>query len=644
MSGFLGIVNLDGAPVDRTLMSRLTDLMAFRGPDAQRIWIDGHVGFGHALLYTVDDSFRERQPCSVDGQVWISADARVDGRDELTDALQQAFGPDAPADRRTAGDIELILHAYRAWGVDCVQHLLGDFAFAIWDGRTRRLFCARDHFGVKPFFYAQLGHSVILSNTVDCLRAHPAVSDRLNDLAIADFLLFGYNQELDTTAFADIRRLPPGHYLTVQDDEVRVARYWSVPEPSHVDYANDEEVLERFRALLDLAVTDRLRTSRVGVMMSGGLDSTSVAATAHQILSRRDGPFQLRAYTVVHGDLLPRDEEGRYAGLVADSLGMAMETTRADDYGLFEPVADARMLAAHPVDNPTLAMLYDILQSAATACAVLLDGHGGDHGLAPSRSYWAYLLRTARLGQIAVKLGGYVANHRQLPPLYIRSGLRRRLGHVPKREYPPWISPGLEARLGLCARWHEHSPEALEPTSVKPDARDRYLSSPQIQRRFEQVHPGVTGFPIEVRFPWFDVRLVSFLLSVPPVPWCINKELPRRAMRGVLPEAVRRRPKAPLRGDPIGARLQQGDSTLWKATLFGAPHIEAYVDRATAQQMVQDLDAHAPRRSYLITRPISLAQWLERAAALPVLEDYTQWGVQDADANRQPAIREPAAL
>ena len=139
MSGIVGIVNLDGTPVDRPLLEKMTDFMALRGPDARGIWLDGHIGFGHTMLRTTWESANEQQPCSLDGQVWITADARVDGRADHVQMLA-AKGCD---DLKNATDPELILHAYQAWGESCVEHMLGDFAFAIWDGHRRRLFCAQ---------------------------------------------------------------------------------------------------------------------------------------------------------------------------------------------------------------------------------------------------------------------------------------------------------------------------------------------------------------------------------------------------------------------------------------------------------------------------------------------------------------------
>ena len=156
MSGIVGIVHFDGAPVDRHLLGQMTAFMTSRGPDAQQIWVEGNVGFGHTLLKTTDESEHERQPFTLDGRVWIVADARVDARRELVPQLQAHGHESLPPN---ATDVELILRAWQTWGENCVEHLLGDFAFAIWDGPRQRLFCARDHLGVKPFFYAHLEYA-----------------------------------------------------------------------------------------------------------------------------------------------------------------------------------------------------------------------------------------------------------------------------------------------------------------------------------------------------------------------------------------------------------------------------------------------------------------------------------------------------
>ena len=210
MSGFIGIIHGDGLPIDSDLLQQMTDFMTPQNPDAQEIWSEADVGFGHALLRTTWDSVRERQPHTLNQKVWITGDIRLDRRHELMARLGACGGnleKDAP-------DVDLVLQAYQIWGEACLEQLSGDFAFAIWDSPQQRLFCARDQFGIVPFYYAQIGKHLIFSNYLNCLRLHPEVSDSFNEQAIADFLLFSMNMDVATTTFADIQKLPPAHKLT----------------------------------------------------------------------------------------------------------------------------------------------------------------------------------------------------------------------------------------------------------------------------------------------------------------------------------------------------------------------------------------------------------------------------------------------
>ena len=160
------------------------------------------IGLGHTMLRTTCESFGERQPAGLEGRFWITADARLDDRAELLAELHRPSNGILPS----VPDSELILRAYAKWGPACVEHLRGDFSFAIWDARDKQLFCARDQFGIKPFYFASVGSILIFSNTLDCIRQHPAVSARLNDLAIADFLFFDMIREPAATSFADIQQ------------------------------------------------------------------------------------------------------------------------------------------------------------------------------------------------------------------------------------------------------------------------------------------------------------------------------------------------------------------------------------------------------------------------------------------------------
>ena len=398
MSGICGIVNLDGAPVEGQLLRDMTAFMAFRGPDAQDVWVDGRVGLGHAMLRTTFESEREQQPFSLDGKVWITADARIDGRDELKRKLEAEDCTGLAA----ATDPELILHAYRAWGEDCLQHLIGDFAFAIWDGPRQRLLCARDHFGVKPFFYARMGQCLVFSNTLNCVRRHPAVSDTMNDLSIADFLLFEMFQDPGATAFADIHRLPPAHRLTWSANGLELRNYWTLPADLGVRYRSAGDYVEHFRELLGMAVADRLRTNRVGVEMSGGLDSPAVAATALALLRQRSLPFELHAATIVYDRLIP-DEERYYSGLVAEGLGIPIHYSVGDEYKINERCDQPDTQPPEPVNDASsnLALSVDFLRAAAARSRVCLTGWDGDALLSESpKPYFRALFKDRQIGRL----------------------------------------------------------------------------------------------------------------------------------------------------------------------------------------------------------------------------------------------------
>jgi asparagine synthase (glutamine-hydrolysing) len=295
-------------------------------------------------------------------------------------------------------DVELILRAYDRWGEQCVEHLLGDFAFAIWDGRKRRLFCARDHFGVKPFYYAHVSGNFVIINTLNCVRMHPAVSNKLDDQAIGDFLLFGFNQDLATTTFADIKRLPAAHYLTWSDGKVQVTRYWKLRAEGNISYNRASEYIERFEELLREAVDDRLRADRVCVSMSGGIDSPAIAAVAKASLAKQFRDFDLSACTVVYDKLIP-DEERYYSGIAAESLGIQIQHLAADHYMPNERWDEVAAYQPEPYHDLFLALYADFNKRMAACSRVALTGWDGDAILnEPPNAYFASLLKQRRVG------------------------------------------------------------------------------------------------------------------------------------------------------------------------------------------------------------------------------------------------------
>jgi asparagine synthase (glutamine-hydrolysing) len=606
MSGFVGVISVDDAPVDRRLLQQMTDSLIYRGPDAQDLWIDGSVGFGHAMFRTTPESQCEHQPHSLDGAVWITGDVYIDGRADLIKRLES----EGCRRLQTAPDAELVLHAYQTWGEHCTEHLLGDFAYAIWDRRTKRLFCARDYFGVKPFYYAQTARCLVFSNTLNCIRLHPAVSGELNDRAIGDFLLVGYNREPSTTTFADVQRLPPAHALTWSGGSLRLRRYWTLPAGQQIVYRRRTDYVDHFRELWLTAVQDRVPTERIAVLMSGGLDSTSVAATAHRILTARAEPSDLRAYTLVYDRLIPHGER-HYAGLMAEALGIPIHYLPADDYTLFDRCSEVGCQTPEPSDNPLPAIASDVFRLIARRCRFALSGDGGDPALFPSPA--SHFINLVKAGSPSAAIADVVRclTHGQRPPFGIRAALRYWRGNDGLRQgYPPWVSQDFAARVNLRARWEELHSEPMSLDPLRPGAYHD-LHSPFWPSLFEAYDPGVTSCQLEFRHPFFDIRLLTYLLSVPPMPWFLHKKLLRDAMRGWLPEPIRRRPKTPMAADPISALLRQPQPG-WPSHFDETPELAQYVDRAKIPagaglpSQVERYGSNWP----LLTRPLCLNHWL----------------------------------
>jgi asparagine synthase (glutamine-hydrolysing) len=607
LSGFVCIMHGDGAPIERGLLQSLTDLLSFRGPEACGIWSDGPLGMGHTLLRTTHESKNERQPADLEGRYWIVSDARLDARKELIAELQGA----EQNVRSNAPDCDLILQAYAAWGVACIDRLQGDFSFALWDAPHKRLFCARDHFGVKPLFYASLGQLVVVSNTLNCVSRHPTVSTRLNDLAIADFLLFDMIREPGATSFADIQRLPPAHVLLCEAGTISIRRYWNLPVSAPLHDTRPNECLEQFRELLDRAVADRVRVSNVGVLMSGGLDSPTLAASAQRALVRHGNDAGVWAYTEVFKTLIPH-EEGRYAKLAAEALKIPIEFQISDEGGLWKDVNRDDNRWPEPMHLPGSDGGLAQLRRISVRSRVALTGFGGDPALSSLLSiHFLQLLKNRQVHRALADAIGYLAAEGRFSRLYVRTRLRRWFASKKKTSwYPGWLNRDLEKRFGLRERWETFMRSPNSNRAVRSTAYEAIVD-PLWPSLFEGYDPGVTGVPLEVRHPFFDLRLVEFLMALPALPWCSDKELLREAARGILPDAVRLRRKSPLLRDPLIALLERPESA-WVDSFEASPELGRYVERTLIPKVFEEKDAWS---AWIHLRPLSLNFWLRSWAA-----------------------------
>jgi asparagine synthase (glutamine-hydrolysing) len=612
MSGFFGIVNTDGAPVDLALVRDMAAALLVCGPDRQDTWQEGHVALGHALLRSSFDCPREELPCSLEGEVWIVSDARIDGRAELIGKLRAKGRADVTAE---SNDALLILHAYHAWGEKCVQHLIGDFAFAIWDGRSRQLFCARDQFGLVPFYYAETAGALVVSNTVGSLRRHPGISSELNEQAIGDFLLYNLNMSVDTTtAFRDIHSLAPAHTMTWKDGKVRRERYWEMPQDQAYKCSKrPEEWIEGFSAVFEQAIGDRLRSDSAGLHLSGGMDSGSIAAVANKVLRARHQNPDLRAYNIVYESLV-REEEGPYSDLTAQYLGIPIQRFVAEEYLLREPDPAPAWISSSPCTIVNQVPEAEISQRIAGFSRTLLTGFGGDplftvQGAFTGAAFvpW-HLPHAARDHYAAFRLYG------RLPRPQVRRALRARFGKPASLPpLPHWLNPEFAKRANLT----ERAQQLQRNTPIYRSAQG--LTGPLWGNLFAWGHPGSSGIAVKTLFPFFDTRLVTCVQTVPPLSLRQGKRILRESMRGLMPDEVRTRPKTLLyrtSANPGSEDLGPHDKLArlpevqrWRREMVATPLLATYVDVKLAHAAI---DAPAPARDGTpLNSCIALAFWLQ---------------------------------
>lgn len=525
MNAIAGIVNVDGGPPDRDLL-----------------WSDANVGFN--------------QPPHCVNDVFLIADARIDGDARGTDA-------------------EKILNAYLEFGERCVDHLVGDFAFAIWDKRARRLFCARDHFGVKPFYFARVGNSFIFSNALNTLRRDGRVSDALNEAAVGDYLALGLNQDLTSTIFRDIQRLPAGHMLSLANGRISTRRYWAPVVRDEIRFRDSQSYVDRFNELFTTAVRDRLRTSRVSISMSGGLDSTSLAVTARDLLQT---PSAVHGYSNVYDQLIP-DEERHYSTLAAAALGIPIHHNDCDKYGLFE----GSLVQPEPfLISPLSGQFNDLLRLMAANAPVALTGYDGDALMNEPTGVRHVWRRITRIKEKPIDV-----------------------------EYPKWIDESFAKRIGLRDRVREAWSEPPGIDKRRP-ATLRALQTKVWAPLFEGYDANVTRLQLEVRHPFIDVRLVEYLLAIPAKPWCVNKHILRCAMKDRLPTAVLDRPKTPLAGDPA-LQLSRRGSVRWLDNFEVTPQLTRFVNLKVRRSPAEQ---ETPNALWASLRLFALNHWL--AHSLPL--------------------------
>ena len=366
---FLVLFNSDSAPVDLGRLGR-------RMPEALNSQVLGRerqvalIGSLGSSLPGPDATHR----AALEGRFWLIGRVRLDAREELCSTISPCQGA-----FENRSDALTCLHAYACWGDRCLEHLRGDFCFVLWDEERQRLFCARDQLGVRPLFYAMEGNSWLVSDSLQFIIAGGTISDGLDDYWIADFLTSGFCVDLDRTVYKQVKRLPPAHSLSVCARGGVVQKYWTLEIEDPIYYSRPRNYVEHFHEVLTLAIKDRLPQDRVGISMSGGLDSTTLAA---HTLRATGNASKIVAYTR-HFEYLMEDAEKHFSSLVASRLGIPLTLRAVDDAGYDPQWYNREIRTPEPNSAVVRAAPQSIIAAEmAQQAQVWFFGEGPDNALA----------------------------------------------------------------------------------------------------------------------------------------------------------------------------------------------------------------------------------------------------------------------
>ncbi len=550
MCGIAGILNTNHQLIERNASMQLsirnmTDALQHRGPDGEGIWMNptGNIALGHRRLSIIDLSESGNQPMHYMNRYSIVHNGEIYNYHELKNELQKKNYP-----FQSQSDTEVILAAYDAYGEDCVQHFDGMFAFAIWDEKEKKLFCARDRFGEKPFYYFFDGKEFLFASEMKALWA-AGVTKTTNLKMLFNYISIGYvdnpNQP-EETFYDNIQKLPPASLLTyhVLTNELTIEKYWDLDTENENLTISDEEAIEQFQHLFQQSLTRKFRADvPVGTSLSGGLDSSSIIAGSKLINSSSNSH---QAFSCIFPGF--ENDESAFSKKVAAQYQLQQHSTSASSTELISEFEKLMYHQEEPFGSAGIFAQYKVYQKAAQKnVKVLLDGQGADEVLAGYHKYykwyWQELFRNKKL------IGsGEIKAARSL-------GVTEDFGfkNIMASLVPEFAGMFLENRYLLKAIQHPD----FNKDFVRLQSQEAYYMTPTIfslkgilyfntcthglEELLRYADRNSMAHGLEVRLPFLSHELVQFVFSLPPkfkIREGRTKWLLRQAMKNELPDEI----------------------------------------------------------------------------------------------------------
>ncbi|HXP88007.1 MAG TPA: asparagine synthase (glutamine-hydrolyzing) [Bryobacteraceae bacterium] len=607
MCGIAGFVTIvpDAAPGagGEAVLRRMTGRLRHRGPDDSGFYSDGRAFLGHRRLSIIDVAGGHQPVSNENGSVWITYNGEIFNHAAIRPRLERAGHRYV-----SKSDTETVVHAYEEFGPACLDQFRGMFAFAIWDGNARSLFCARDRLGIKPFYYYWDGRLFAFASEIKALLEHPSIPAEFEETLLGEYLGFGYVSG-DRTLFRNIRKLMPGHHLRLscssEKPQIAIAQYWDVPRASerrqYVTCQSEQDWIGETRRRLEETVRMRLMSDvPLGMFLSGGVDSSAIAAL---IKRNTDGPVKTFAVGYCEADF----SELGYAAEVARAIGTDHHEIVIGQDEFFGALPELIWHEDEPIAWPSSVSLYFVSKLAAEQVKVVLTGEGSDELFGGYERYRWNLLnqRYAPLyGLVPKTIRGGIRNGVATSKL-LRASVRRKIEHtfvgrgstlesLYLDNFYCAFSAEQQARLlrksagAIYSSYREYwDARAGEPVLARMLYADQKTYLVELLMKQDQMSMACS---IESRVPFLDHHFVEFAMQMPDdlkIRGTTQKYALKKAVEDLLPHEIVYRKKmgfpTPLRqwlleaqAQPKLAALQDPDN--WLAAYIDLDEVNRLLD------------------------------------------------------------------
>ncbi len=616
MSAITGIFYRNGKTVEYDQIKKVNNILSHRGPDGSKIWNEGSMALGHQMLYTTPESLHEILPFE-DNDLVITSDSRIDNRKELSEKLNLKNNTEV-------SDSYFILKAYEKWGEKCPKKLLGDFTFAIWDKYNQKLFCARDHMGIKPFYYYLSNDLFIFATEIKAIFTILGIKREINELQMAYHLTVKITENREMTFYENIFRLPAAHSLTINKNNFNLNKYWKLNPDNKINLNSDEEYEKAFRDIFTESVNCRSRSAYpIGSMLSGGLDSSSVSCVAQKILQTKSKK-KLKTFSAIFEDV-PESNEYNFIKKVLSENNFESYFINADKISVLKELTQFFKYSDHPLIVPNTFMIWNIYREANKKGArIVLDGIEGDEIVySDTILNLKELLLSLKLIKFFKEIESLYRN-RSLPYKYIIYYLSLDLApllliKIIKKIRQIYYNPEIiNKNFSQQTNISEKNNQFIKKNQRIKTVNEKHyndIDSAFIQFKMELNDWISAPFSTEARHPFYDKRLVEFCLALPSeqkVSKGWDRYIMRRALKNIIPREIQwRNDKGDLSYNFNNSLLKE-DKEIQKLIYSKNNQFKEYIDMENLRRIYNRFKSGKVNVHMYIWNAILILKWLEK--------------------------------